>query len=150
MTPSDSTSDGPMTQARAYVKKAMTQGQPRRYIARRLADSHGLTERQVAEALEVSQKTVNRDLASTKAPVAHTKKGTPVYPPGRFDTDQDFKDRVAELSLKMPPIVARRAAATEFAGPVVKLARKNAVLLKTPEEKAKVFESFERGIAASR
>lgn len=107
-----------------YVNGALYEGkQPRAYIARRLHDGFQgvrFTQREIADLLGVSVGTVNRDLANTVAPKSWTDRGAPVYPKDRFDKDPDFKARVAELTKDVPEAVARKLAAAEFAGPIIR------------------------------
>lgn len=93
----------------------MNEEATRRYRHRRLADVEHLSVREIAERTGASKSTVQRDLDQTIGPKGYTASGTPYYPPGRFDSDSDYLDRVKQLSRSMPPGNAKLIAAREFA-----------------------------------
>lgn len=118
--------------------------QPRRYVARALKDVDGLSEREIADRLGVSQKTINRDLQQTVPPAGKTPDGAPYYPLGRFNDDPEYQERVSALTRDMPRKVARLQAAREFAGTWVS----NPILgqiarIRTEEEKVRLLRAFD-------
>jgi hypothetical protein len=156
MTPESPTEDADRTEAmkqgRAYAENAVKHGQPRRYTIRRLHDVDGLTQREIAEVLEVSAPTVNRDLAETVEPAGFTPDGTPYYPAGRFDEDPEFKEEVLKLTRRdTPHAAARRQVAAWFAGPVSRPGRSDVPdQLRTQEEVDQILEEFRAGKEAGK
>lgn len=113
--------------------------QPRRYRVRKLYDVDGATQAEIAAELGINQATVARDLKQTVPPAGKTPGGAPYYPPGRFNDDPEYQERVRVLTKQMPELNAKLQAAREFAGPPSE-PRGQAGRIRSDQEKAAAWE----------
>jgi hypothetical protein len=83
-------------------------------------------------------------------PIGHTELGAPYFAFGRFDRDEKFLRRVAELSRTMPEFNAKTVARKERAEELRTVTRpqRRTEPLRTPAEKADILAAFDLGKAA--